>query len=87
MFSMPYIEFIWDFDDDPNGNVRHIAEHGLTKEDVEEVVCNPSKTNVSQSSGRPVAFGHTSWGGFIAVVYEGAGNDVVYPVTAFELEE
>ena len=38
MFSMPYIEFIWDFDDDPNGNVRHIAEHGLTKEDVEEVV-------------------------------------------------
>ena len=56
---MPYIEFIWDIDDDPNGNVRHIEEHGLTKEDVEEVVCNPSKTGISQSSGRPMAFGHT----------------------------
>lgn len=84
---MPYIEFIWDFEDDPHGNVRHIEEHGLTKEDVEEVVCNPSKTEVSQSSGLPIAFGYTPWGAYIAVVYEEAGDDVVYPVTAFELEE
>ncbi len=60
---------------------------GLRKRDVEEVVCNPSKTEVSQSSGRPIAFGHNSWGAYIAVVYEEVGNDVVYPVTAFELKE
>ena len=71
---MPSIEFIWDFDDDPNDNVRHIAEHGLSKEDVEEVVCNPLKTDVSQSSGRPIAFGQTSWGLYIAVVYEEAAG-------------
>jgi len=23
---------IWDLDDDPDGNVAHIAEHGVTKE-------------------------------------------------------
>jgi hypothetical protein len=25
---------IWDLDDDPDGNVVHIAEHDLTKDDV-----------------------------------------------------
>ena len=84
---MPYIEFIWDCDDDPNGNVLHIAEHGLTKGDVEEVVCNPSTTGISKSSGQPVAFGMTSWGAYIVVVYELVGEGVVYPITAFELEK
>ena len=84
---MSYIEFIWDLDDDPRGNVAHIAEHGLSKEDVEYVMCNPTKTDTSRSSGRPIAYGYTDWGAYIAVVYEGVDVDVVYPVTAFELEE
>jgi hypothetical protein len=28
---------IWDLDDDPDGNVQHIAEHGLTKDEVASV--------------------------------------------------
>lgn len=28
----------WDMDDDPEGNVQHIAEHGITVEEVEEVL-------------------------------------------------
>jgi hypothetical protein len=27
---------IWDWDDDSDGNVRHIAEHDSTKEEVED---------------------------------------------------
>lgn len=29
---------IWDLDDDPEGNAAHIAEHGVTKEEVQEVL-------------------------------------------------
>ena len=84
---MLYHTIIWDLDDDPTGNVRHIAEHGLSKEDVEHVLCDPSKIGVSRSSGRPIAFGYTASRTYIAVVYEEVDEDSVYPVTAFELEE
>ncbi|MBM3791414.1 MAG: hypothetical protein FJW35_13855 [Acidobacteria bacterium] len=85
--AMPFLEFIWDLEDDPNGNVQHIAEHGLSREDVEQVLCNPAKSGVSRTSGRRMAFGYTEWGGYIAVVYEQVDQNTVYPVTAFELEE
>jgi hypothetical protein len=59
----------------------------LTREDVEHVLCNPRKTGVSRSSGRPMAFGYTEWGNYIGVVYEQVDENTVYPITAFELEE
>jgi len=84
---MPFIDFIWDLDEAPKGNVQHIAEHGLSKEDVEYVLCHPVKSKVSRSSGRPMAFGFTQSGSYIGVAYEVVEPDVIYPVTAFELEE
>jgi len=84
---MPFIEFVWDLDDDRNGNVQHIAEHGLSKEDIEHVMCNPTKTGISRASGRPMMFGYTEWGAYVGVVYEEAAANSVYPVTAFELQE
>ncbi len=45
---------IWDPDDDPDGNVAHVAEDGVTREEVEEVVQNEdNETDASASSGRP----------------------------------
>jgi DNA-binding XRE family transcriptional regulator len=35
---MGYTTIIWDVDDDPDGNVQHIAEHDLTKEEVEDAL-------------------------------------------------
>jgi hypothetical protein len=32
---------IWDLDEDPDGNVQHCADHGVMKEEVEEVLENP----------------------------------------------
>ncbi len=83
---MKYSKAIWDLDDDPEGNVQHIAEHGISKAEVEEVLENPDGVETSRSSGRPIAFGETSTGRIIAVVYEEIDEDIVYPVTAYEVE-
>ena len=84
---MPYTTTLWDLDDDPDGNVQHIAQHGLTKQEVEEVLDNPAGVRASRSSGRPIAFGETSTGRLIAVIFEEIDADTVRPVTAYEVEE
>jgi len=79
---------LWDLDDDPEGNVQHIAEHGITIEEVEDVLYVAEEVVASQSSGRPTTFGETSTGKYIAVVFEIVEEDplAVYPVTAYETE-
>jgi uncharacterized DUF497 family protein len=84
---MKFIRVIWDDDDDPDGNVQHIAEHGLTIEDVEHVLENPTAEGTSESTGRPCFFGHTPGGDFIIVVYEQIDEDTIVPVTAYEVPE
>lgn len=78
---------IWDLDDEAEGNIAHIAEHGVTKEEVEDILQNEANETVaSTSSGRPITFGWTTTGKHLAVVWEEAGNDprMVYPITAYE---
>jgi uncharacterized DUF497 family protein len=84
---MPFNSIIWDLDDDPDGNVQHCAQHGITKEEVEEVLQNATDTDVSRSSGRPVVFGDTSTGRHILVAYEEIDADTVYLVTAYEVPQ
>jgi uncharacterized DUF497 family protein len=76
---------IWDLDDDPNGNVHHCAQHGVTKEEVEAVFRNVTDEDVSRSSGRPVIFGDTSTGRHLMVVYDEIDARTVYPITAYEV--
>jgi hypothetical protein len=53
----------WDDPDDEGSNTAHIAEHGLAPEEVESVLFGENTTfDVSDSSGRPIAFGHTDMG-------------------------
>jgi hypothetical protein len=79
----------WDPEDDPAGNVQHIAnKHRVTIEEVEEVLRNPrNQTARSRRSGRPMVFGWTSTGKFITVIWEEVSLDpmTVYPVTAYEV--
>ena len=82
---MSYYQFVWN--DEPGGNLEHIAEHGLTQDDVEEVFFNPLDRDVSQSSGLPIVFGLTPDGRYILVVYEQIDEITIYPVTAYEVEE
>ena len=67
---MPHLSVLWDLDDDPHGNVRHCVEHGVTKEEIEDVLQNATDTDISRSTGRPVVFGDTRTGRHILVVYE-----------------
>jgi len=79
---------LWDLDDDREGNVRHIAEHGITIEEVEDVLYTAEEVVASHSSGRPITFGETSTGRYLAVVFDVVEEDplAVYPVTAYETE-
>ena len=82
---MSFDSIFWDLDDDPDGNVQHCAEHGVTREEVEEVFQNATDADISRSSGRPVIFGDTSTGRHLIVVFEEIDADTVYPVTAYDV--
>lgn len=81
----------WDAAEDADGNTLHIGEHGLTTDEVESVLHDPNASHdVSGSSGRPIAFGTTNTGRFIAVVYEVLNLDdplILRPITAYEVSE
>lgn len=81
-------QVVWDLDDDPDGNVQHIAEHGLTIDEVEDVLYAAEEVLATHSSGRPITFGETRTGRHIAVVFEIIEENplAVYPVTAYETE-
>jgi hypothetical protein len=87
---MARLAFIWDIEDDPDGNYWHICVegHGVTREEVEEVVTGNYETATrSHSSGQPEAFGWTASGKYLTVVFEKVSNDplAVYPITAYEV--
>jgi uncharacterized DUF497 family protein len=82
---MPVDAIIWDLDEDPDGNVQHCSEHGVKKEEVEEVFQNATDADISHSSGRPVIFGDTAAGRHLMVVYEEIDADTVYPITAYDV--
>ena len=81
----------WDDASDEAGNAAHIAEHGLTPEAVEFALFDEGTTfDVSDSSGRPIAFGSTGTGRFIVVVFEvlnPADPLIIRPTTAYDVSE
>jgi uncharacterized DUF497 family protein len=81
----------WDEPNDEGSNTAHIGEHGLTPEEVEFALFDEHTTfDVSDSSGRPIAFGKTGTGRFIAVVFDVlnlAEPLVLRPITAYEVPE
>ena len=79
---MPFYLFIWN-----DQLEEHLAGHGVTPSEFEEVVCNPDEVDRSRSLGRPIAFGGTSSGKYLACVYELLDQTTVLPVTAYEVED
>ena len=87
---MGEIVLIWDLDDDPQGNVRHISEHGISKDEVREVLETPNNSSArSRSSGEDVTFGYSASGRYLIVVWSHVDDDplTVYPITAYEVPE
>ena len=77
--------FLWDYG--PGGNVEHIAEHGLTPDEVESAFDLIETETTSRSTGRPALFGRTFKGAVIFVVYEldsdDDGREFVFVLTAY----
>jgi len=85
---MDEVSVLWDLEDDPDGNVQHIAENDLSVEEVEDVLLDPdNEVQVSRTIGRPFTFGWTSTGRHIAVVWETVIDDprTVRMRTAYEV--
>lgn len=78
---MAWFNLFWNGEND-----EHIAEHGLTIEDVEHAVENCIKNHVSRSSGRPMLAGYAVDGRVIMVAFEYIDDITIYPVTAYEVE-
>ncbi len=80
----------WDSEDDPRGNTQHVADNGLSTDEVEDVIYDPQSRPIqSRSSKRPALIGQTSTGKTIIVIYErhnDGGILVVRPVSAYEIE-
>ena len=84
---MSYTSILWDADDDPDGNVQHIADHGLDVDDVEWVLGAPISEGVSKSSGMPAVWGYTPDGTYIIVIYQAVDEDTIRVITAYEVPE
>ena len=77
---MPYFEYLW-----TDEVIAHLAEHGVSQEDFQEVVSNPRRVGVSRSSGRPCCWGETVDGRELFCVYEYLDDLMILPVTAYEV--
>jgi uncharacterized DUF497 family protein len=83
---MSFLTIIWD--DSEGGNVEHVAAHGLTPDEVDDVLRDPDSTfDRSHSTGRPVAFGYTRAGRYILVAFDEVDANTVYPITAYQVPE
>lgn len=82
---MSWLTVIWN--DEPGGNVEHIAANGLTTENVDHALSNPVRHTVSRSTGRPALYGFTQDGRFIFVAYDEIDEDTIEPITAYEVRQ
>jgi len=78
---VPFYIFLWD-----DATIEHLALHGVSPEEFEEVVSSPERFDESRSSGRPIVFGWVE-GRHLACVYELIDESTVLPVTAYEVED
>ena len=79
---MAYYDFIW-----TEEIISHLAEHDVSQDDFERVVCRPISRGISRSSGLPVAWGYTEEGRYVMAVYEHVDANTILPVTAYEVPE
>ena len=84
---MDFPRIVWDEEEDPDGNVQHIADHDLTVEDVEHVLSHPSSEGVSRSTSLPLVWGYASDDRYILVVYEEIDQETIRGITAYEVPE
>jgi hypothetical protein len=79
---MPALDFLW-----TDEIVEHLAEHGVSQDEFEAVVCQPISKGYSRSSALPCAWGYTEDGRYIIAVYDEIDAVTILPVTAYVVPE
>ena len=79
---MPAFDFIW-----TDEIIEHLVEHGISQDDFEHVVCEPTSKGVSRSSGLPCTWGYTRNGRYVIEVFEELDEMTLLPTTAYEVTE
>jgi uncharacterized DUF497 family protein len=79
------IGFVWvNTRGQDEGNIEHIARHGLTPEDVEHAFRNAiTIDSVSKTSGLPMAVGPTPTGRIIRIAYARIDENYIRIITAY----
>ncbi|MDP1799689.1 MAG: hypothetical protein Q8K78_19505 [Planctomycetaceae bacterium] len=75
---MPWFDYFWYTE-----NVQHLAEHGVTPEEFEEVV-TAARWIETSSSGSDMVRGSTAAGRFLVCVFDQIDDVSVIPITAYE---
>lgn len=78
--EMPYFQFRW-----TDEITAHLAEHGVSQEDFEDVVSRPERRGQSPSTSRPCCWGETADGRYLICVYEFLDELNIVPFTAYEV--
>ncbi len=76
---MPYYDFLWN-----DEIIEHLAQHGVSPADFEQVVSNPDAIGESRSTGRPCCWGETADGRTLFCVFEKIDQNTILPMTAYE---
>jgi hypothetical protein len=70
---------------DPETGLPHILEHGVTEEEVREVLRRPGEDRAGEEDSR-VAIGQTVAGRYLKVIYaRDVAGDSVLVITAYDL--
>ena len=79
---MPWIKgFVWD-----EGNVSHIAKHGVTPDEVEEALSD-APVVFRGRDGRYLAHGRTEGGRLLFVVYATTSRGKIRAITARDMRD
>lgn len=79
---MPWFDVYWS-----DEALEHLAEHGVTQDEFEEVVFAARVFDESDSSGRPLVDGYTSAGRRLVCVFEYIDTISILPITAYSPED
>jgi hypothetical protein len=71
---------------DPETDLPHIYEHGVTEDEVRVVLMRPGEDRAGDEGSR-VAIGQTSAGRYLKVIYtRDPDGEAVFVITAFDLK-
>jgi uncharacterized protein len=84
MSTVAEVEFEWDDD-----NVEHLARHGITPEEVEELFEGPviRRRGGTDAPDRFRVLGRTAAGRYLAMIYQERARDVVRPFTGWDIRQ